>query len=134
MSMWKMESTVWCRLPYLMTNMIIMFMKTRTNYLRPTTKFQHIFCENILLPKKKHTTGGAAAFLIFVVIINCYLPNNISSSQWARKLKKSRAKKLVNSNKSISRKIFLTKFHFLQFQNDQKSIFELVKILKVPEM
>ena len=31
-------------------------------------------------------------------------------------LKKSRLKKLVKSMKSISRKIFLSKFHFLQFQ------------------
>ena len=31
-------------------------------------------------------------------------------------LKKSRTKKRVKSNKSISQKFFLTKFHFLQFQ------------------
>ena len=31
-------------------------------------------------------------------------------------LKKSRPKKLVKSNKSISRNFILTKFHFLQFQ------------------
>ena len=31
-------------------------------------------------------------------------------------------------------KIFLTKFHFLQFQNDQKSIFELAKSLKLLKM
>ena len=37
-------------------------------------------------------------------------------SQWARKFKKVEAKKLVKSNKSTSRKNFLTKFHFLQFQ------------------
>ena len=39
-------------------------------------------------------------------------------------LKKSRPKKLV---KSISRKIFLTKIHFLRFQKWPKSIFELEK-------
>ena len=33
-----------------------------------------------------------------------------------QKIKKSPAKKLVKSNKSISRKNFLTKIHFLQFQ------------------
>ena len=50
--------------------------------------------------------------------------------------KKSRPKKLVESNKSISRKKFFTKFHFLpfQFKNDQKSIFELGKSLKVSKM
>ena len=38
-------------------------------------------------------------------------------SQWARKLKKNvQGKKLVKYNKSISRRIFLTKFHFLRFQ------------------
>ena len=37
--------------------------------------------------------------------------------KWDRKLKKSPGqKKIVKSNKSISRKIFFTNFHFLQFQ------------------
>ena len=36
--------------------------------------------------------------------------------QWVRKFKKIQAKKLVKSNKSISRNFILTKFHFLQFQ------------------
>ena len=39
-----------------------------------------------------------------------------SSHSRARKLKKAPAKQLVKSNKSISQKTFLTKFHFLQFQ------------------
>ena len=38
-------------------------------------------------------------------------------------LKKSRPKKLVKSNKSISRKNFLAKFHFLQLQKWPKIIF-----------
>ena len=46
-------------------------------------------------------------------IIQC----NSTCTQWARKLKKkSRPKKLMKSNKSISRNFILTKFHFLQFQ------------------
>ena len=40
-----------------------------------------------------------------------------AASHWARKSKKYRPKKLVKSNKSISRNFFLTKFHFLPFQN-----------------
>ena len=44
-------------------------------------------------------------------------------------------KKLVKSNKSISRKNFLTKIHFFcNFKNGLKSIFELEKSLKLPEM
>ena len=50
-------------------------------------------------------------------------------------LKKSRPKKnLVKSNKSISRKKFLTKIHLCNFKNGQKSIFELGKSLKLPKM
>ena len=50
-------------------------------------------------------------------------------SQWARKFKKVQAKKLVKSNKSISRMIFFTKFHFFAIsKNGQKSIFELGKV------
>ena len=53
-------------------------------------------------------------------------------TQWARKLKKSRAKKLVKSNKSISRMIFfLPNSIFCNFKNGQISIFELGKILKL---
>ena len=44
--------------------------------------------------------------------------------------KKSRPKKLVKSNISISWKKFLTKIHFCYFKNGQKSIFELGKCLK----
>ena len=49
-------------------------------------------------------------------------------------LKKSRPKKLVKSNKSISRIIYLAEFQFFNFQNGQKSIFELGKSLKLPKM
>ena len=53
-------------------------------------------------------------------------------SQWARKLKKkSRPKKLLKSNTSISRKIFLPNSIFCNFKNGQKSIFELGKSLKL---
>jgi len=46
-----------------------------------------------------------------------------TTSQWARKFK-VQTKKLVKSNKSILRPIFLTKIHFLQFLRwPQKSIF-----------
>ena len=42
---------------------------------------------------------------------------NLTVAGWARIFKmKSRPKKLVKSNKSISRNFILTKFHFLQFQ------------------
>ena len=44
--------------------------------------------------------------------------------------KKSRPKKFVKSNKSISRKNSI----FYNFKNGQKSIFELGKSLKVPKM
>ena len=49
-------------------------------------------------------------------------------------LKKSRPKKLVKSNKSISRKFFWPKSIFCNFKNGQKSIFELGKSLKLPKM
>ena len=54
-------------------------------------------------------------------------------TQWARKLKKSRAKKLVKSNKSISR-IFLPNSIFCNFKNGQKLIYELGQSLKLPKM
>ena len=46
--------------------------------------------------------------------------------QWARKFKKGQAKKVGKSDKSIS--------IFCNFKNGQKSIFELGKSLKLPEM
>ena len=52
-------------------------------------------------------------------------------------LKKSRPKKLVKSNKSISqKKIFCPNsiLFFCYFKNGQKSIFELGKSLKLPKM
>ena len=49
-------------------------------------------------------------------------------------LKKSRPKKLVKSNKSISRKNSCTNLIFCNFKNDQKTIFELAKSLKLPKM
>ena len=50
-------------------------------------------------------------------------------------LKKSRPKKLVKSNKSISRKkIFWPNSNFCNFKNGQKSIFEEGKCLKLPKM
>ena len=50
-------------------------------------------------------------------------------------LKKSRPKKLVKSNKLISRKnFFCPNSIFWNFKNGQKSIFELGKSLKLPKM
>ena len=51
-------------------------------------------------------------------------------------LKKSKPKKLVKSNKSISQQFFLTKFHFLQFQKWPKNNFWTGKKFKTasPEM
>ena len=49
-------------------------------------------------------------------------------------LKKSRPKKLMKSNKSISRFFFGPNFIFCNVKNGQKSIFELGKSLKLPEM
>ena len=46
-------------------------------------------------------------------------------------LKKSRPKKLVKSNKSISEKIFLAKFHFLRFQKWPKIYFSTGKKFKI---
>ena len=46
-------------------------------------------------------------------------------------LKKSRPKKLVTSNKSISRNFYWPKSIFCHFKNGQKSIFELGKSLKL---
>ena len=51
-------------------------------------------------------------------------------AQRARKFKKAQDKKIVKSNKSISRKFNLTKFNFCNFKNGQKSIFELGKKFK----
>ena len=44
----------------------------------------------------------------------------ISKHSGTENLKKARPKKLVKSTKSISRKFFLTKIHFLQFQKGPK--------------
>ena len=55
---------------------------------------------------------GLVTLIFLIMQIHCFL---IPHSE-PENLKKSRPKKLVKSNKSISRKIFLTKFHFLQFQ------------------
>ena len=49
-------------------------------------------------------------------------------------LKKSRAKKLVKSNKSIHKKKFWPNSTFCNFKNGQKLIFDLGKSLKQPEM
>ena len=55
-------------------------------------------------------------------------------ASWPENLKKSRSKKLVNRNKSISR-FFLAKFHFLQFQKWTKMNFWTGKKFKtLPEM
>jgi len=51
------------------------------------------------------------------------------TTQWAIKLKKSRPKKHVKLNKSISRKNI-----FCSFKNGQKPIFELGKSLKLSKM
>ena len=61
-------------------------------------------------------------------------PIVFASSQWVRKLKKSEAKKLVKSHKSISRKNNSPNSIFCSFKNDQKSIFELGKSLKLPKI
>ena len=47
----------------------------------------------------------------------------VNTTQWARKFKKVQAKKVVKSNKSISQKMFLTNFHYLQFQKWPKISF-----------
>ena len=52
------------------------------------------------------STGKLPSFTQWCV--PCYVVDNLAQAQWARKF--------VNSNKLISRKFFLTKFHFLQFQ------------------
>ena len=52
----------------------------------------------------------------------------------AERLIKSRPKKLVKLKKSITRKFFWSNFIFCNFKNDQKSIFELGKSLKLPKM
>ena len=50
-------------------------------------------------------------------------------------LKKSRPKKLVKSNKSISRNFFFGQIAFFcNFKNSQKSILQLGKSLKPPKM
>ena len=46
----------------------------------------------------------------------------------------SRPKKLVKSNKSISRNFFSPNSIFCNFKNGQKSIFELEKSLKLPKI
>ena len=54
----------------------------------------------------------------------------VNSQIWPENLKKSSPKKLLGSNKSISRKIFLTKFHFLQFEKWPKINFWTGKTTK----
>ena len=49
-------------------------------------------------------------------------------------LKKSRPKKVVKSNKSISRKKVWPNFIFCNFKNGQKSIFEQGKSFKLPKI
>ena len=51
-----------------------------------------------------------------IEIYMSYISQNHKNTQWARKIIKVHTKKFVKSNKSISRIIFLTKFHFVRFQ------------------
>ena len=55
-----------------------------------------------------------AAMIAFLSKIDIF--QVLKAHSGTEKLKKSRPKKLMKSNKSISRNIFLTKFHFLPFQ------------------
>ena len=60
---------------------------------------------------------------------------DIAPSQQASTFKIVPAKKkLVESNKSISRNFSCSKSIFCYFKNDQKSIFQLAKSLKRPKM
>ena len=62
----------------------------------------------------------------------CWEKSHFTTVQWARKFKKVQTKKLVKSNKSISRKKIVTKFHFLQFQKWTKyQFFEEGKLSKM---
>ena len=56
-------------------------------------------------------------------------------TQWARKFEKVQSKKTREIKyKSISRKFFLPNSIFCYFKNGQKSILEVGKSLKLPEM
>ena len=55
-----------------------------------------------------------AAMIAFLSKIDIF--QVLKAHSGTEKLKKSRPKKLMKSNKSISRNIFFTKFHFLQYQ------------------
>ena len=61
--------------------------------------------------------GGSLWWVGWAMGMSC--PFNIlvlkCPAQWDRKIKKVQAKKLTESDKSISRKNILTKLHFLQF-------------------
>ena len=66
---------------------------------------------------------------------NLFLMTKSKCTQWAKKLKKSRSKKLMKSNKSISRKVFFwPNSIFGNFKNGQKSIFVEGTCLKLPEI
>ena len=52
-------------------------------------------------------------------------------SQWAKKFRKVEVKKLVKSNKSISRIIFWPNSIFCNFKNGRRSIFEMGKLPKM---
>ena len=79
------------------------------------------------------TPGLFTFFLLFVDIIQPVVLLGKKHSG-PENLKNSRPKKLVKLNKSISRKISWPKSIFYNFKNGQKSIFELGKSLKLPEM
>ena len=86
--------------------------------------WQALFVTFLVYAMMPLKTWIAVAFSTMIagthITVTSFLDNTKIGHHWqqvrARKLKKSRPKKLVNSNKSISRKNFLTNFHFLQFQ------------------
>ena len=58
----------------------------------------------------------------------------LKKAKVGQELKKILGQKFVKSNKNQFHEFFFTEFHFCNFKNGQKSIFELEKRLKLPKM
>ena len=80
------------------------------------------FLSALVCPKCQVVMVTGTVWIIFGIGFRYYfaMSRTPGKSQWARKLKKSRQKKLLKSNKLISR-------NFIYNHNGQKSIFELTR-------
>ena len=100
-----------------------------------TSIFLDVWSSLIFQATDRHfwnSSSGANSHFLQRKISNNYFIHWILHSV-PENLKKSRPKKLVKSNKSISRNFILTKFHFLQFQKWPKINFWTGKKFKTAE-